>query len=138
MDTLSLSYEDPTSSLSTSNQQMDLPSTITTSTTTHLEFLHHQQQQQQQQQSALNNEEKLPLKYPWGTYFYKADKQRDWKQNVIYITSINYVEDFWSFYTHTYGLRDLSNGSDYMLFKVMINGQTDRGGKLIEDICISL
>jgi hypothetical protein len=64
-------------------------------------------------------DEKLPLKYAWGTYFYKADKQRDWKQNVIYITSINYVEDFWSFYTHTYGLRDLSNGSDYMFFKVI-------------------
>lgn len=48
-------------------------------------------------------DEKLPLKYAWGSYFYKADKQRDWKQNVIYITSINYVEDFWSFYTHTYG-----------------------------------
>jgi len=63
-------------------------------------------------------DEKLPLKYAWGSYFYKADKQRDWKQNVIYITSINYVEDFWSFYTHTYGLRDLSNGSDYMFFKV--------------------
>ncbi|CAF1677987.1 unnamed protein product, partial [Adineta ricciae] len=57
------------------------------------------------------------LRNAWGTYFYKADKQRDWKQNVIYITSINYVEDFWSFYTHTYGLRDLTNGSDYMLFK---------------------
>lgn len=66
-------------------------------------------------------EEKLPLKYAWGSYFYKADKQRDWKQNVIYITSINYVEDFWSFYTHTYALRDLSNGSDYMFFKVIEN-----------------
>ena len=71
-----------------------------------------------QQPSAAANDDKLPLKHPWGAYFYKADKQRDWKQNVIYITSINYVEDFWSFYTHTYGLRDLSNGSDYMLFKV--------------------
>lgn len=65
-------------------------------------------------------DDKLPLKNAWGTYFYKADKQRDWKQNVIYITSINYVEDFWSFYTHTYGLRDLTNGSDYMFFKVII------------------
>lgn len=64
-------------------------------------------------------DEKLSLKNAWGTYFYKADKQRDWKQNVIYITSINYVEDFWSFYTHTYALRDLSNGSDYMFFKVI-------------------
>lgn len=65
-----------------------------------------------------SDDEKLPLKHAWGTYFYKADKQRDWKQNVIYITSINYVEDFWSFYSHTYALRDLSNGSDYMFFKV--------------------
>ena len=111
---------------------MDSAAVTTTSATAHLEFLH----QQQQQQSALNNEEKWPLKHPWGTYFYKADKQRDWKQNVIYITSINYVEDFWSFYTHTYGLRDLSNGSDYMLFKVMSSER--KGGELIEDICISL
>jgi translation initiation factor 4E len=64
-------------------------------------------------------DDKLPLKTAWGSYFYKADKQRDWKQNVIYITSINYVEDFWSLYTHTFGLRDLSNGSDYMFFKVI-------------------
>lgn len=70
----------------------------------------------QEQQQPI--EDKLPLKHAWGSYFYKADKQRDWKQNVIYITSINYVEDFWSFYTHTYALRDLSNGSDYMFFKV--------------------
>ena len=82
-----------------------LPSTIG-----RLEFPHAQQQQ---------SDEKLPLKNAWSAFFYKADKQRDWKQNVIYITSINYVEDFWSFYTHTYGLRDLSNGSDYMLFKVI-------------------
>lgn len=66
-----------------------------------------------------SNDDKLLLKNSWGTYFYKADKQRDWKQNVIYITSISSIEDFWSFYTHTYGLRDLSNGSDYMLFKVI-------------------
>ena len=84
---------------------------ITTPMGTHLEFPTQQQQQ--------SNDDKLLLKNGWGTYFYKADKQRDWKQNVIYITSINYVEDFWSFYTHTYGLRDLSNGSDYMLFKVI-------------------
>lgn len=75
----------------------------------HIDFINQQQQP----------DDKLPLKNAWGIYFYKADKQRDWKQNVIYITSINYVEDFWSFYTHTYGLRDLSNGSDYMFFKVM-------------------
>ena len=79
----------------------------------HLEFLHQQQQ--------TSNDDKLPLKQPWSTYFYKADKQRDWKQNVIYITSIHYVEDFWSFYTHTYGLRDLTNGTDYMMFKVLIS-----------------
>jgi hypothetical protein len=83
---------------------------IPTSMIAHLEFPNQQQQY---------NDDKLLLKNGWATYFYKADKQRDWKQNVIYITSINYVEDFWSFYTHIYGLRDLSNGSDYMLFKVI-------------------
>jgi hypothetical protein len=81
---------------------------VTSTMSNRLEFPNQQQQ-----------DDKLPLKNAWGTYFYKADKQRDWKQNVIYITSINYVEDFWSFYIHTYGLRDLSNGSDYMLFKVI-------------------
>jgi len=68
--------------------------------------------------------DKLSLKYAWGTYFYKADKQQDWKKNVIYITSINYVEDFSSFYTHTYELRDLSKGSDYMLFKIIYTTNT--------------
>lgn len=80
------------------------------SSSTDLEFLH-----QQQQTFA---DDKLPLKQPWTTYFYKADKQRDWKQNVIYLTSLNFVEDFWSFYTHTFALRDLTNGTDYMIFKV--------------------
>jgi hypothetical protein len=28
-------------------------------------------------------DEKLPLNYAWSTYFYKADKQQNWKQNVI-------------------------------------------------------
>ena len=86
--------------------KQEYANSITSSINSHLEFPNH-------------NNDKLLLKYSWSTYFYKADKQRDWKQNVIYITSIKYVEDFWSFYTHTYGLRDLSNGSDYMLFKVM-------------------
>ncbi|CAF0931278.1 unnamed protein product [Didymodactylos carnosus] len=79
-----------------------------------------------------SNDDKLPLKNGWSFYFYKADKQRDWKQNVIYITSVSYVEDFWSFYTHTYGLRDLSNGSDYMIFKFgclpMWEDLSSRGG----------
>lgn len=93
---------------------------ITSSIITNIEFpsLHQQQQQ--------SNDDKLLLRNAWGTYFYKADKQRDWKQNVIYITSINYVEDFWSFYTHTYGLRDLTNGSDYMFFKVKFPINIDR------------
>ena len=93
------------------DRKQESSNNITSSIITNIEFpsLHQQQQ---------SNDDKLLLKNAWGTYFYKADKQRDWKQNVIYITSINYVEDFWSFYTHTYGLRDLTNGSDYMLFKV--------------------
>ena len=98
------------------DHEYDCSERIDVATTARLEFLNQQPPSQQQQPSS--NDDKLPLKHPWGAYFYKADKQRDWKQNVIYITSINYVEDFWSFYTHTYGLRDLSNGSDYMLFKV--------------------
>jgi hypothetical protein len=90
------------------DNKQEYSNNITSTMSNRLEFPNQQQQ-----------DDKLPLKNAWGTYFYKADKQRDWKQNVIYITSINYVEDFWSFYTHTYGLRDLSNGSDYMLFKVI-------------------
>jgi hypothetical protein len=89
------------------DNKQEYSNNITSPMSARLEFLNQQQ------------DDKLPLKNPWSTYFYKADKQRDWKQNVIYITSINYVEDFWSFYTHTYGLRDLSNGSDYMFFKVI-------------------
>ncbi|CAF4617032.1 unnamed protein product [Rotaria sp. Silwood1] len=91
------------------DNKQECSNNITSSMIARLEFPNQQQQQ--------SNDDKLQLKYSWGTYFYKADKQRDWKQNVIYITSISYIEDFWSFYTHTYGLRDLSNGSDYMFFK---------------------
>ena len=110
-----------TGTLSTNeNRTQELSNNISSSIITNIEFpsLHHQQQQ--------SNDDKLLLRNAWGTYFYKADKQRDWKQNVIYITSINYVEDFWSFYTHTYGLRDLTNGSDYMFFKVKFPISIDR------------
>ena len=100
-----------------------------------MQFEHHEEEEEEEEDSIpstrlefLNQqqEEKLPLTNAWSTYFYKADKQRDWKQNVIYITSINYVEDFWSFYTHTYGLPELPNGSDYMFFKVMIDDREEK------------
>ncbi|UJR36578.1 hypothetical protein I4U23_029297 [Adineta vaga] len=94
---------------SNDNDKQEPSNNKTSSIIKNIEFPNLHQQQ--------SNDDKLLLKNAWGTYFYKADKQRDWKQNVIYITSINYVEDFWSFYTHTYALRDLTNGSDYMLFK---------------------
>ena len=51
----------------------------------------------EQQIEALMNDPhfKFPLENTWSFWFYKNDKNRQWKDNVMFIINVDYVEDFW-------------------------------------------
>jgi len=38
---------------------------------------------------------KFPLENSWSFHFYKNDKAKSWKDNVKFITTVDFVEDFW-------------------------------------------
>jgi len=38
---------------------------------------------------------KFPLENSWSFHFYKNDKNKNWKDNVKFITTVEFVEDFW-------------------------------------------
>lgn len=38
---------------------------------------------------------KFPLENSWSFWFYKNDKNKSWKENVKFITTVDFVEDFW-------------------------------------------
>jgi hypothetical protein len=61
---------------------------------------------------------KYPLEHSWSFWFFKNNRDSDWKDNLILITTVNTVEDFWSVYTHLRPISDLQEGRDYMFFKV--------------------
>jgi hypothetical protein len=76
-----------------------------------------QQQQQQQQYPSYDKEQlahsnqstnatvtqsvladpniKFPLENSWSFWFYKNEKTKTWKENVKFITTVDFVEDFW-------------------------------------------
>jgi len=60
---------------------------------------------------------KFPLENSWSFWFYKNDKLKDWKDNVKFITTVDYVEDFWGVYNHIQLVSKISVGCDYMFFK---------------------
>jgi len=81
-----------------------------------------QQQQSQQQtivaQSVLTDPNiKFPLENSWSFWFYKNDKSKSWKDNVKFITTVDFVEDFWGVYNHLQLVSKMSPGCDYMFFK---------------------
>lgn len=39
---------------------------------------------------------KYPLENSWSFWFYKGEKTKTWKENVKFITTVDYVEDFWA------------------------------------------
>ena len=38
---------------------------------------------------------KFPLENSWSFWFYKNEKTKTWKENVKFITTVDFVEDFW-------------------------------------------
>lgn len=38
---------------------------------------------------------KFPLENSWSFWFYKNEKTKSWKENVKFITTVDFVEDFW-------------------------------------------
>lgn len=60
---------------------------------------------------------KFPLENCWSFWFFKNDKSKKWEDNVKFITSVDFVEDFWGVYNHMQLVSNLSMGCDYMVFK---------------------
>lgn len=59
-----------------------------------------QQLQQLLQHDLINDPNvKYPLENSWSFWFYKGEKTKSWKDNVKFITSVDYVEDFWAYVT---------------------------------------
>jgi hypothetical protein len=38
---------------------------------------------------------KFPLENSWSFWFYKNDKTKKWEENINFITTVDFVEDFW-------------------------------------------
>lgn len=60
---------------------------------------------------------KYPLENSWSFWFYKGEKTKTWKENVKFITTVDYVEDFWAVYNHLQLVSKINVGCDYMFFK---------------------
>lgn len=56
-----------------------------------------QQQQQQDVAPLYDPSIKYPLENSWSFWFYKGEKSKSWKENVKFITTVDYVEDFWAY-----------------------------------------
>ena len=73
----------------------------------------------QQMQSLMQNSADLtfPLEDSWSFWFFKNDRQAEWKDNLIKITTVTTVESFWSVYNHLQAASRIGQGCDYLLFK---------------------
>ncbi|RWS12756.1 translation initiation factor 4F: cap-binding subunit-like protein [Dinothrombium tinctorium] len=61
--------------------------------------------------------EKHPLQNDWHLWYYKPDKNKQWHENQLSVTSFSTVEDFWALYNHIELASNLQVGSDYSVFK---------------------
>lgn len=102
------------------------PSNKSNMDSAHFQNMYQQQQQQMQPQQQLDPATqaiisdpnvKFPLENTWSFWFYKNDKNKEWKDNVKFITSVDFVEDFWGVYNHLQLVSKISTGCDYMFFK---------------------
>jgi translation initiation factor 4E len=67
-----------------------------------------------------SNDLTFPLEDSWSFWFFKNDRQCEWKDNLIQITTVSTVESFWSVYNHLQVSSRLGQGCDYFLFKTHI------------------
>ena len=83
------------------------------------------QQKKESDQSAIESnpvllrtpKSKYPLEFEWSFWFFKNNRDSEWKDNIILLTTVDNVEDFWSVYNHLRPVTDLHEGCDYMFFK---------------------
>jgi hypothetical protein len=76
----------------------------------------------QQMQSLIQSSADLtfPLEDSWTFWFFKNDRQPEWKDNLMMITTVSTVESFWSVYNHLKMASGIVQGCDYLLFKTHI------------------
>jgi len=84
---------------------------------------------QQQKENGVNemqtliqssNDLTFPLEDSWTFWYFKNDRMCDWKDNLIKITTVSTVENFWSVFNHLQAASRLGQGCDYFLFKTHI------------------
>lgn len=57
------------------------------------------------------------LENSWSFWFFKNNRNNEWKDNLFHLVKVDFVEDFWSVYNFLKPVEYLSDGCDYMLFK---------------------
>jgi hypothetical protein len=67
-----------------------------------------------------SNDLTFPLEDSRSFWFFTNDRQCEWKDNLIQITMVSTVENFWSVYNHLQVASRLGQGCDYFLFKTHI------------------
>ncbi|XP_055701039.1 eukaryotic translation initiation factor 4E-1A [Phlebotomus papatasi] len=77
---------------------------------------------------------KHPLQHTWCLWYMENNRTRKWEDNLVEITSVDTVEDFWSLYNHVKLLSEMKSGTDFNLFKKGIKPMWEdqynkRGGK---------
>ncbi|XP_068156634.1 eukaryotic translation initiation factor 4E1-like [Drosophila tropicalis] len=60
---------------------------------------------------------KHPLQNTWTMWYLENDRNKSWEDMQNEITSVEFVENFWSLYTHIKLPSEIKMGSDYSLFK---------------------
>ncbi|XP_062499245.1 eukaryotic translation initiation factor 4E-like [Corticium candelabrum] len=80
---------------------------------------HEEEQQQASSESPALSEESIkhPLQNTWALWFFKNDKTKSWKENLMKVTSFSTVEDFWGLYNYVQPASQLQPGCDYSVFK---------------------
>nr|ACF75489.1 translation initiation factor eIF-4E [Adineta vaga] len=65
----------------------------------------------------VSNNLTYPLEDSWTFWFFKNDRNSDWKDNLIELATISTVESFWSVFDRLKPASGLNPGCDYLLFK---------------------
>ncbi|XP_015795985.1 eukaryotic translation initiation factor 4E-like [Tetranychus urticae] len=63
---------------------------------------------------------KNPLNSKWKLWYLKPSKGGDWGANLVPVTTVGTVEDFWALINHIELPSNLAVGSDYSLFRESI------------------
>jgi translation initiation factor 4E len=97
--------------------------------------------QNTERKNSLNDSvsEKHKLQDTWSFWFYKCDMSREWKDNLLHITDVSTVEDFWAIQHRIKPVESLSDGCDYIVFKHGIKPMWEdprnaNGGRIVLNI----